>query len=136
MDDLRLAYDEVYAYTMRRPGFILQHVVDAFAAQTARQESKQIAIVFSLVGLYLRAEKKYSGQDVQKVHMQMGRRTRQWPAIVLPADRGTITAADVLAAPEGTERDEAIDAWCRSVWAAFHESRPAIIALLGEYGIA
>ena len=51
MDDLRHAYDEVYAYTMRRPGFILQHVVDAFAAQTARQESKQIGIVFSLVGL-------------------------------------------------------------------------------------
>ena len=135
MDDLRHAYDEVYAYTMRRPGFILQHVVDAFAAQTARQESQQIGIVFSLVGLYLRAEKKYSGQDVQKVHMLMGRRTRQWPAIVLPADRGAITATDVLAAPEGTDRDEAIDAWCQSVWAAFHESRPAILALLREYGV-
>jgi hypothetical protein len=33
---MRAAYDEVYAYTMGRPGFILQHVVDAFGAQTAR----------------------------------------------------------------------------------------------------
>jgi hypothetical protein len=135
MDDVRRAYDEVYAYTMRRPGFILQHVVDAFAAQTARNDSKQIGIVFALVGLYLRVEKQCSGHDVQRVHMLMGRRTRQWPAIALPSDRGTMTAADVLAAPDGTERDEAIDAWCRSVWAAFQENRAAIIALLREYGI-
>jgi hypothetical protein len=29
---MRAAYDEVYVYTMGRPGFILQYVVDAFAA--------------------------------------------------------------------------------------------------------
>jgi hypothetical protein len=31
MDTMLAAYDEVYAYTMGRPGFFLQHVVDAFA---------------------------------------------------------------------------------------------------------
>jgi len=35
LDHMRAAYDEVYIYTMGRPGFILQHVVDAFAVQTA-----------------------------------------------------------------------------------------------------
>jgi len=135
MDDMRRAYDEVYAYTMGRPGFILQHVVDAFAAQTARTDGKPIGIVFALVGLYLRVEKQYSGHEVQQVHMRMGRRTRQWPAMALPRDRGKMTAADVLAAPEGAERDKAIDVWCRSIWTAFHESRPAIIELLREYEI-
>jgi hypothetical protein len=40
MDAARAAYDEVYVYTMGRPRFILQHVVDAFAAQTATDDSK------------------------------------------------------------------------------------------------
>jgi len=62
------AYDELYAYTIGRPGFILQHVVDAFGAQTATPDSKPIRLVFSLVGLYLRAEKGLSGHAVQQVH--------------------------------------------------------------------
>ena len=62
MNALRDAYDEVYVYTMARPGFILQHVVDAFAVQTANQYTKPVAIVFGLVGLYLHVEKQFSGR--------------------------------------------------------------------------
>jgi hypothetical protein len=51
MDNMRVAYDEVYVYTMGRPGFILQHVVDAFMAQTADADTKSIGGVFSLAGL-------------------------------------------------------------------------------------
>jgi hypothetical protein len=43
IDAERAAYDEVYAYTIGRPGFILQHVVDARAVQTANEKSKRIA---------------------------------------------------------------------------------------------
>ncbi len=130
------AYNEVYVYTMGRPGFILQHVVDAFAAQNADRTSKPIGLIFALVGLYLRVEHQCSGTRVQQVHMLMGRQKRQWPPIRLPDDRGAITAADVLAAPAGPARDAAIDDWCRSVWAAFRESRQTIIDLLKEYQIA
>jgi hypothetical protein len=119
MNSLRAAYDELYVYTMGRPRFILQHVVDAFAAQTADANSKPIGVVFALVGLYLHVEQQYDGRHVQRVHMQLGQRKRQWPAVNLPADRGNITVVDVLAAAEGDERDQAIDDWCRSVWAAF-----------------
>ena len=66
MVDIRAAYDELYVYTMGRPGFILQHVVDAFAVQTATADTKPIAIVFGLVGLYLHVEKQFSGKQVQK----------------------------------------------------------------------
>ena len=31
-------FDELYVYAMGRSGFPLQHVVDAFAAQTADQQ--------------------------------------------------------------------------------------------------
>ena len=134
MDTVRAAYDEVYVYTMGRPGFILQHVVDAFAVQTANQESKPISVVFGLVGLYLHVEKQFSGRQVQEVHMQLGSRKREWPSIDFPKDRGDMTVVDVLAASAGAERDVAIDDWCRSVWTAFAGNRQTIIALLGDTG--
>jgi hypothetical protein len=129
-------YDEVYVYTMGRAGFILQHVVDAYGAQTASDESKPTGVIFALVGLYLHVERQFSGSEVQKVHMRMGRQKRQWPAITLPRDRGSITAADVLAVPAGGERDNAIDEWCRSVWSAFCDSRQTIVDLLRDYQIS
>lgn len=136
MDDLRVVFDEVYVYTMGRPGFILQHVVDAFAVQNANHDSKPIVVVFGLVGLYLHVEKEFSGRQVQEAHMRLGRRKREWPNIFFPEDRGTMTVVDVLAASAGPERDTAIENWCRDVWASFGENRQAIIDLLREYQIA
>lgn len=130
------AYDELYADTMGRPGFILQHVVDAQGAQTAVEDGPAIRLVFSLVGLYLHVEQRFSGHAVQKVHMPLAKEKRPWPRLPLPPTRGTLTAADVLAAPRGAERDAAIDARCASVWAAFEDSRPAVLALLAEHGFS
>ena len=81
---MRPAYDEVYAYTMSRPGFILQHVVDAYGAQTASSDGKPIGVVFALVGLYLHVERAFSGRQVQKAHMELGRRKRAWPISIFP----------------------------------------------------
>ena len=137
MDRIREAYDELYVYTLEHGGasFILQHVVDAFGAQTASENSKPIGVIFALVGLYLHVEMQFSGKQVQRVHMQMARQKRHWPAIALPQERGKITPVEVLAAPAGPGRDLAIDAWCQSVWAAFHDSRQAIVELLQEQRI-
>lgn len=46
------AYDELQAYTLAHgdPAFIHQHVVDAWAAQHADEETKPIALTFALVG--------------------------------------------------------------------------------------
>ena len=46
-----------------------------------------------------------------------------------------MTAADVMQAPPGPERDRAIDAWCASVWTAFVDSRPIVVDLLKQHGI-
>src|SRR5260221_5857950 len=107
--DTRAVYEEVYVYTIGRPRFILQHVVDASAVQTAGDVSKPIGVVFGLVGLYLHVERQFSGHQVQKAHMKLGRQKREWPSVYLPEDRGSMTVADVLAAPAGPERDMAID---------------------------
>ena len=135
MGDIHAAYDEVYVYTMGRPGFILQHVVDAFVVQTATAHTKPIAIVFGLVGLYLHVEKQFSGRQVQKAHMELARTKREWPTLCLPDNRGSMTAADVVAANAGPERDRAIEDWCKSLWAACIASRETIVDLLREHQV-
>jgi len=131
------AFDELCAYTLQRgdAAFIHQHVVDAFAAQQADANTKPIKITFALVGLYLLIEKRWTGKQAQRAHMQMARRKHAWPTFALPRDRGAITPMDVLAAPAGAERDAAIHRWCREVWAAYSGSHEAVGALLREHGV-
>jgi len=50
----------------------------------------------------------------------------------LPDDRGSLTAAEVVAVPAGPERDKAIDNWCVSIWNAFRDSHQAVAGLLRE----
>ena len=126
------AYDEVYVYSMSRPGFMLQHVVDAFGVQTANAETKPIRVVFGLVGLYLHVEKQFSGHEVQQMHMVLARKKREWPQLSLPDYRGSMTVEDVLTVAAGSERDMAIDDWCRCVWIACASHREAVIALLRQ----
>ncbi len=62
-----------YTLSLQDKYFIHQHIVDAYAAQTADINTKPIKIIFSLVGLYLFIEKKYTGREVQLAHMQMAK---------------------------------------------------------------
>ncbi len=131
------AFHELCGYTLTHgdPAFIHQHVVDAFAAQRADEQTKPIKVTFALVGLYLHLEAGRSGRQVQRAHMDLARKSRQWPSFRLPSDRGTTTAADVLAVPAGPDRDRAIDDWCASVWAAYRDSHRAVAELLEAHGV-
>ena len=132
----REAYDELCAYTLTHGDltFIHQHVVDAWAAQHATAEGKPIGVTFALAGLYLHVERELTGRQVQFAHMRMAKQKRDWPRFVLPANRGAVTAVEVLAVQEGPDRDRAIDAWCESVWSAFAPAnRDAVIRLLAYY---
>ena len=42
-------------------------------------------------------------------------------------------AYDKVFVHDGAERDNVIEAWCQSVWAAFSGNRQTIIDLLREY---
>ena len=131
------AYHEVSAYTLTHGDrtFIHQHVVDAWAAQHAHADSKPIGVFFALVGLYLHIEQGFTGREVQRAHMQLAKRPEPWPVGALPVARGTITALDVVASPEGAARDAMIDEWAQSVWAAYGDSRERVIELLRRRGI-
>jgi len=122
----RQQFDELSYYTLTHPSpaFLHQLAVDAHTAQTADESSKTIAIFFALMGLYLVVERGWTGRQVQLAHMRLAPRKSQLPRPLLPADRGTMTVTDVLAAAPGEVRDRAIHAWCESVWQAFCTGAP------------
>ncbi|MBS0659857.1 MAG: hypothetical protein JSR82_16580 [Verrucomicrobia bacterium] len=114
--------------------FVHQHVVDVQAAQQAGPATKPITLTFALVGLCLHLEHGWSGRAVQRAHMQLARAGKQWPQFPQPDERGTMSAADVVARPE-SERVAAIDAWCAEVWAAYGECHRAVEELLRAHRI-
>ena len=131
-DDPPELYHELSAYTLSDPDplFIHQYVVDTFAAQTADANTKPIKLTFALVGLYLRSERQYSGKQVQRVHMLLARRRKQWPRFDLPEARGAITIRDVMETPPGPHRDAMILRWADSVWQAYRAERDRVVDLL------
>jgi hypothetical protein len=80
-------------------------------------------------------ERGLDGRQVQRVHKVLGDHTHEWPRFPVPRDRGAMTAIDVIGKPAGDVRDRAIAAWCRSVWAAYASSKPAVEALLRQHGV-
>ena len=125
-------YNELAYYTLAHsdPSFIHQHIVDAYAAQYADETTKPIRLTFALVGLYLYVEKNSSGRAVQEAHMKLASKRKQWPRVDLPEQRGAVTISDVVAAPPGRERDEAIRRWCISVWGAYRDSHQQVADLI------
>src|SRR6266542_3200837 len=102
-------YHELCAYTLKLSdtSFIHQHVVDAYAAQSASAESRPIGVAFALFGLYLHVELGWTGRQVQLAHMRLARTRKQWPRFTPPPSRATMTALDVLQAAAGPARDAA-----------------------------
>jgi hypothetical protein len=134
MNVARDQYHELSYYTLAHGdlSFIHQHVVDAYTAQCASESSKPIAVAFALIGLYLAVEENRSGKHVQRTHMKLAKKRRDWPRFALPAQRGAITVSDVLATPAGERRDDMIRQWCASVWAAWADSHAEVGALLRD----
>lgn len=125
---------ELSYYTLAHPdpSFIHQHVVDAYAAQNADENTKSIKISFALIGLYLYLEKNYTGRQVQKTHMYLAKKKRRWLNFHLPDKRGNVKVSDVLAAHEGKQRDEMINKWCASVWDAYKDHHKTVADLLNN----
>jgi hypothetical protein len=125
-------FHELSYYTLSHPDqvyFIHQHAVDAFAAQTADENTKPIKLTFALIGLYLFLEKRYTGKQVQNEHVKLSQNKKVWPLLEMPEHRGAITVSEVLQAEAGEPRDLLIKKWCESVWAAYENGHQAIAHL-------
>jgi hypothetical protein len=125
------AYHLLLAYSFEPAHYLVhQHVVDAYAAQTADEQTKPITLVFALAGLYLHFEKGMTGPEAQQAHIRMARARKDWPSLPLPKERGTMTAVDVIQCASGPERDAAIKRWARQVWEAWREQHGAVAELV------
>lgn len=73
------AYHELCGYTLTHgdPAFIHQHVVDAYAAQSATAETKPITLMFALIGLCLHVERQLNGRQVQRALTSISRAKRE-----------------------------------------------------------
>lgn len=125
-------FDELSFYTLAQPRseFIHQLAIDTFTAQHATGATKPIAIVFAVLGLYLHAERGFTGLEIQQVHMRLAPLRLPWPVLPLPAQHAAVTVADVLAATPGLERNAMIRGWCVTEWQMWTESRAVIADLL------
>ncbi|MFP5227102.1 MAG: DUF5946 family protein [Acidobacteriota bacterium] len=131
-------FDELSFYTLAHgdPAFIHENSADAFRAQHVDENTKPIAAVFAVMGLYLYLEKNFTGRQVQLAHMRMARQRKSWPQLPVPARQASLGVADVLAAAPGPARDAMIRNWCAAVWDVWQESRPQIAALAqSELGV-
>jgi hypothetical protein len=129
-------YDELTAWTLLHGDatFIHQYAVDAHTAQVADQDTKPIGLAMALIGLYLRVEHAWTGRSIQLAHMRLARTKREWPAFVLPEERGSMHEEDVISAED---REAALDAWAACVWGAYADANRATVdALVREGGIA
>jgi hypothetical protein len=127
-------YMELSAYTLGLgdPSFPHQHVVDAFAAQHAGPGVKPINTLFALIGLYLTAEKGFTGRQVQRVHMLLAARPREWPRLAPPASTGALTVRDALQAEVAEDRMAMIKNWDKSVWGSWSAERQRVMDIVKE----
>lgn len=125
-------FDELSFYTLAQPRseFIHQLAIDTFTAQHATAATRPIAIVFAALGLYLHAERAFTGLQIQRVHMQLAPLRLPWPVLPLPARHADLTVSDMLAVEPGPSRDAMIRRWCVAEWQVWIDSRPAIALLL------
>ena len=63
-------FSDLSCYTVSKqdPEFIHQYVVDAYEAQHVGGKTRNITVIFGLIGLYLALEKGYTGKQVQCSH--------------------------------------------------------------------
>ena len=129
-------YNDLAFYTLPHPDhdlFIHQYIVDAYNAQHAQRNGKTVALAAPLIGLYLFCEKRFTGKQVQGAHMQLGNEMKKFPNFEPPVQKATLTVADVLAAPPGAERDQAIKDWACAVWQPWKLQETAIRVWLAEH---
>lgn len=96
--------------------FIHQHAVDAYEAQHAGGRTRPITVVFGLIGLYFAQERGYTGLQVQRAHVKIGRTRRDWPRLEPPEHPAELTVMDVLKVETDAEKEEMLLRWAASVW--------------------
>jgi len=133
--ECRSVMNELSYYTLAHgdSAFIHQHLVDAYGAQHVPESKSTIGAAFALAGLYLAVERRFTGRQVQSMHMLMASKSRQWPRFEPPQGVGPLTVADVLRVQPGSRRDRELMRWCASVWAAWSSEQDRVREMVARF---
>jgi hypothetical protein len=126
------SYLSCYTVAKQDPGFIHQHAVDAYEAQHAGGKTRNITVVFGLIGLYLALEKDFTGKQVQQAHLQIAHVRKDWPRWEPPVRPACLTVIDVLKVPDGPEKDAMIRRWMSAVWESWADRQAWVRETTGE----
>ena len=128
-------YNELAYYTLSLSDayFIHQLIVDAYGAQHTGPQTKPVTTVFALVGLQLAIEKGYTGRQVQRAHMILAPKRKDWPRLDIPDQTATITVQDVLLVDAGEQRTRRIHDWTESVWQRWEPQHDWVRYCVSQY---
>ena len=120
-----------FTLSQYEPGFFHQHAVDAYGAQHAGPPTKNIRVVFSLLGLCLALEQNYSGRQVQLAHMKIPKQEWQLPGL---PQQASITVVDVCNAND-EDKKEMIGEWMKDVWQSWSAHHAWVRETIRSLGI-
>jgi hypothetical protein len=115
------------------PDFIHQLAVDAYAAQHSGANMKPITTAFALMGLFLTFERGFTGKEVQRAHMVLGKRRVSWPRFNPPARKAALTVSNVLQNLDRENYRGKIQQWAGAVWDTWENEHDRIKRLLDAY---
>ena len=107
--------------------------MDTYAAQHSGLNVKPITTAFALIGLYLTFERGYTGKEVQRAHMILGKVHRQWSLINPPKEKAALTVLNVVLGLTEEIYREHINAWGKSVWLLWSPQHENIGKLVEMY---
>jgi hypothetical protein len=121
-----------YSVAKQDTEFIHQYVVDAYGAQHAGGTTRNITVVFGLIGLYLALEQGFTGRQVQLAHMRLAKIRKDWPRLDPPLQQAAITILDVLMVPDDTGKDAMIRQWMAAVWENWADQQECVREMTRE----
>jgi hypothetical protein len=122
----------MWLYT-KDENFPHQLAVDTYAAQHNGANMKPVTITFALIGLHLAFERGYTGREVQKAHVLLGKLHGQCPGFTSIRNSNEINVSNVL---QNISKDNYMRLpanWGRSVWESWKPEHENIRKLVDRY---
>jgi hypothetical protein len=98
-------------------------------------KTRNITVIFGLIGLCLALEKGYTGKHVQQAHIRIARGRKDLPRLEPPPRPALITVPGVLKVPDGLEKNAMIRRWMAGVWESWAD-RQQWVRETTEHGLA
>lgn len=133
------AYGEVLAreYSDIRFGARHQLTVDSYAVQHPGRASSQSiqSVGLHLISLCLQLEQGADSIRTREILQRSKSFVERFAWLEPPADRGSVTVADVLQMDSAQEHIDRVDLWSRSAWNAWRVHHPTVHRWINDLGL-